>query len=351
MASHFPEAWLEELRARSDIVQVISGYVSLTKKGRNYWGLCPFHGEKTASFSVDEEHQLYYCFGCKAGGNVINFVMDMDRLTFPEAVERLAERAHMTMPEMEQDEEYRERQTRKERLLAANREAARFYHSLLRGDAGKSARAYLEKRRISAQTATRFGLGQKTGLELSEKAGVMAGPEYTHSMGGTWYDGSTLPASIGQESSQFTPIQLANYIATLVNGGTRNATHLLKEIKSSDYSQILSSYEPRVLSTIEIQPQNLQAVKAGMLELTTTGSVASAFRKLDIQAGAKTGSAQVSAQTESNAVFVCFAPYDDPEIALAVVVEHGGSGSAACAPIAGRVLQVCVDAMDREAKN
>lgn len=159
MASHFPEAWLEELRARSDIVQVISGYVSLTKKGRNYWGLCPFHGEKTASFSVDEEHQLYYCFGCKAGGNVINFVMDMDRLTFPEAVERLAERAHMTMPEMEQDEEYRRRQTQKERLLAANREAARFYHETLYSPAGAASLAYLRGRGLTDSVIRQFGLG------------------------------------------------------------------------------------------------------------------------------------------------------------------------------------------------
>jgi len=175
--------------------------------------------------------------------------------------------------------------------------------------------------------AGRFGLGQKTGVELAEKAGVMAGPEYTKSMGGTWYDGSTLSVAIGQESSQFTPIQLANYIATLVNGGTRNATHLLKEVKSSDFSQILLTYETETLSTIEIQDKNLAAVKAGMLELTTSGSVAKHFRNLSVQAGAKTGSAQVSAQTESNAVFVCFAPYDDPEIAVAMVVEHGGSGS------------------------
>ena len=159
MASHFPEAWLEELRARSDIVQVISGYVSLTKKGRNYWGLCPFHGEKTASFSVDEEHQLYYCFGWKAGGNVINFVMDMDRLTFPEAVERLAERAHMTMPEMEQDEEYRRRQTQKERLLAANREAARFYHETLYSPAGAASLAYLRGRGLTDGVIRQFGLG------------------------------------------------------------------------------------------------------------------------------------------------------------------------------------------------
>ena len=178
-----------------------------------------------------------------------------------------------------------------------------------------------------ADYASRFGLGQKTGIELDEKAGVMAGPEYTKSMGGNWYEGSTLSVAIGQESSQFTPIQLANYIATLVNGGTRNATHLLKEVKSSDFSQILYTYEPQVLSTIDIQEKNLEAVKKGMLALTTEGSVRKYFQGLPFQVGAKTGSAQVSAQTESNAVFVCFAPYDDPEIAVAMVVEHGGSGS------------------------
>ena len=175
--------------------------------------------------------------------------------------------------------------------------------------------------------ARRFGLGQKTGLELYEDSGVMAGPEFTESLGGTWYEGNTLSVAIGQESSQFTPIQLANYIATLVNGGTRNATHLLKEVKSSDFSQIIHTYEPKALSTIDIQDKNLEAVKAGMLMLTTEGSVARHFKNLGVQAGAKTGSAQVSAQTESDALFVCFAPYDDPEVAIAIVVEHGGSGS------------------------
>ena len=159
MASRYPAVWLEELRARSDIVQVVSGYVSLTKKGRNYWGLCPFHGEKTASFSVDEEHQLYYCFGCKAGGNVINFVMDIDRLTFQEAVERLADREHMTLPEMERDEDYRKRQTMKERLLSANLEAARFYHETLFTPAGAASLDYLRRRGLSDGIIRRFGLG------------------------------------------------------------------------------------------------------------------------------------------------------------------------------------------------
>ena len=154
----------------------------------------------------------------------------------------------------------------------------------------------------------------------------MAGPAFTESLGGTWYEGSTLSVAIGQESSQFTPIQLANYIATLVNGGTRNATHLLKEVKSSDYSSILSTYEPRVLSTVEIEPENLEAVKAGMLMLTTEGSVKKYFQGLDFKVGAKTGSAQVSANSQSHAVFVCFAPYENPEVAMSIVVEHGGSG-------------------------
>ena len=175
--------------------------------------------------------------------------------------------------------------------------------------------------------ATRFGLGQKTGLELYEESGVMASPEYTESLGGTWYEGSVLSVAIGQESSQFTPIQLANYIATLVNGGSRNATHLLKEVKSSDFSQILYDKQPELLSTIEIKDENLEAVKAGMLALTIQGSVSQHFVGLPFQVGAKTGSAQVDGQVEANAVFVCFAPYDDPEVAMALVVQRGGSGS------------------------
>ena len=175
--------------------------------------------------------------------------------------------------------------------------------------------------------ATRFGLGEKTGIELTERSGVMASREYTESLGQKWYDGNTLSVAIGQENSAFTPIQLADYIATLVNGGTRYSTHLLKEVKSSDFTNVEYSYEPKVLSTIDIQPKNLEAVKSGMLALTSDGSVSRYFQNLGVKVGAKTGSAQISAQTESNAVFVCFAPYDKPEIAMAIVVEHGGSGS------------------------
>ena len=187
--------------------------------------------------------------------------------------------------------------------------------------------------------AAKFGLGEPTGIELYEETGVMAGPEYTQSLGQTWYEGSTLSVAIGQESSQFTPLQLANYIATLVNGGTRYSAHLLKEVKSSDFSQVLYTYEPEVLDSIDIQPENLDAVKAGMLALTTgKGSLARYFQDLPVQVGAKTGSAQVNAETESNAVFVCFAPYDDPQIAISLVVEKGGSGST-LASIAADILR------------
>ena len=177
------------------------------------------------------------------------------------------------------------------------------------------------------QYAAMFGLGQKTGIELTEQAGVVASPEFTESLGGTWYEGNILSVAIGQESTQVTPIQLANYIATLVNGGTRYSTHLLKTVKSNDFSQVTYNYEPKVVGEVEMEEENRQAVMEGMLMLTTEGSVSSAFKDVPVSVGAKTGSAQVSAQTNSNAVFVCFAPYDDPQIAVAIAVEHGGSGS------------------------
>ena len=159
MASRFPAHWLDELRSRSDIVQIVSGYVGLKKSGRKYWGLCPFHGEKTASFSVDGEQQLYYCFGCKAGGDVIHFIMDIERCSFHEAVEILADRAHIPLPEMENDADWEQRQTRRERLLTANREAAKFYHEMLFRPEGAASLNYLRKRGLSDSVIRKFGLG------------------------------------------------------------------------------------------------------------------------------------------------------------------------------------------------
>ena len=172
-----------------------------------------------------------------------------------------------------------------------------------------------------------FGLGEPTGIELYEATGWMDGPEYTESQGQTWYEGNTLHAAIGQGNSRFTPLQLANYVATLANGGTHYAAHLLKEVKSSDFSQVVERYEPTVLNQLDIDPENLSAVTEGMLRVTTEGSAKAYFADLGVQVAAKTGSAQVSSATESNALFVAFAPYENPEIALAIVVEKGGSGS------------------------
>ena len=166
----------------------------------------------------------------------------------------------------------------------------------------------------------------------------MDGPEYTESQGQTWYEGNTLPAAIGQGNSRFTPLQLANYVATLANGGTHYSAHLLKEVKSSDFSQVVERYEPTVLNQLDIDPENLSAVTEGMLRVTTEGSAKAYFADLGVQVAAKTGSAQVSSATESNALFVAFAPYEDPEIALAIVVEKGGSGST-LANIAAEILE------------
>lgn len=169
----------------------------------------------------------------------------------------------------------------------------------------------------------------------------MDGPEYTESLGQTWYEGNTLPAAIGQGNSRFTPLQLANYVATLANGGTHYSAHLLKEVKSNDFSQVVYEREPEVLNQLTIDPENLSAVTQGMLMVTTEGSARSYFAGLTdmgISVAAKTGSAQVSSTTESNALFVAFAPYEDPEIALAIVVERGGSGST-LASIAAQILE------------
>ncbi len=151
----FPDSFLEELRARNDIVDVVSSYVSLRPQSGDYYGLCPFHNEKTPSFHVRPEQQIYYCFGCHKGGSVITFIMEIEHLTYPDAVRFLANRAGLTVPEDERDNGGLSRR----RLLALNRDAARFYNSLLKSEEGAKARAYLEKRRIINQTATRFGLG------------------------------------------------------------------------------------------------------------------------------------------------------------------------------------------------
>ena len=152
----FSESFLTELTERSDIVDVVSGYVRLTRKsGSNLFGLCPFHSEKTPSFSVSPDRQIYHCFGCGKGGGVINFIMEIENLSFPEAVEFLAKRAGIAIPEDPGDEESR----RRSRMLALNKDAARFFYEQLNGPDGGPARDYMNRRRIGAATAKNFGLG------------------------------------------------------------------------------------------------------------------------------------------------------------------------------------------------
>ncbi len=152
----FSDSFLQELADRNSIEDVVGAYVDLSKKsGSNLFGLCPFHNEKTPSFSVSTSGQFYHCFGCGKGGGAINFIMEMENLTFPEAVEFLAKKSGMQMPEHEETPDQR----RRDRMLSLNRDAAKYYHSLLKQPAGRPAIEYIKTRRISPKFVTAFGLG------------------------------------------------------------------------------------------------------------------------------------------------------------------------------------------------
>ena len=155
----FPETWLNELMNRNDIVSVVSEYTRLSPKGGRLWGLCPFHPERDASFTVSPDKQVFHCFSCKAGGSVIQFIMQAESLGYADAVRFLAQRAGMDMPNEINDAKLREEKALRDRLYAANREAAMFYHQVLLSDAGLPARQYLLNRGIDGSTAVRFGLG------------------------------------------------------------------------------------------------------------------------------------------------------------------------------------------------
>jgi len=150
---------VEEVRTKNDIVEVVSEHVRLQKNGGRYWGLCPFHNEKSPSFSVNGDLQVYHCFGCGAGGNVYTFVMNYENYSFPEAVKMLAERAGVQLPEQDESEEGRRRESRRTRLLAVNKEAAKFFYYQLRTPHGEIGYNYLKKRELSDETMQRFGLG------------------------------------------------------------------------------------------------------------------------------------------------------------------------------------------------
>ena len=187
--------------------------------------------------------------------------------------------------------------------------------------------------------AKMFGLGQHTGIETGDAEGTIAGPETSRANNQAWYDGATLYAAIGQENNQFTPLQIANYLATLVNGGDRYSVHLLDSVRSHDNSELLYQYEPELLSSIGIPEDYLATIKEGMYQVSQNAAIARYFNNLPVRVGAKTGTAEIQGgeDSETNGLLVVFAPYDDPEIALCIVMEQGASGSS-LASVAYQIL-------------
>ena len=167
---YYPDEIIEEVRTKNDIVDVIGSYVKIQKKGSSYFGLCPFHNEKSPSFSVSGHKQIYYCFGCGAGGNVISFIMNYENYTFPEAVKLLADRAGVTLPEIEYTQENRDKQNRRNKLMEINKEAARYFYYQLRSERGRIGYQYFAGRQLSDETMKKFGLGYalKTPNDLTQ---------------------------------------------------------------------------------------------------------------------------------------------------------------------------------------
>ena len=165
-----PDSFLQELMARSDIESVVSSYVNMKRRGRNLVGLCPFHGEKTPSFTLYPETSSFYCFGCGAGGNVFTFIMNYENYTFAEAIKLLADRAGIALPEIEDSKEAREKENRRKTLLQINKEAATYFYYQLRAPQGRVGLDYLKGRQLSDETMNRFGLGysNKTSNDLCQ---------------------------------------------------------------------------------------------------------------------------------------------------------------------------------------
>ena len=180
---------------------------------------------------------------------------------------------------------------------------------------------------VMEEYAQMFGLGNYTGIELlGEKKGVIAGPTHRDLIGSTWYPGDTLSAAIGQSDHLFTPIGLANYIATVANGGTLNQAHLLKSIESHDYSETILENNPKPLKQSEFKEENILAVQNGMNNVVNEGGTAAyVFRNYPIQVAGKTGSSEVTGG-DANGLFASYAPFDDPQIAVLIIGEHAGSG-------------------------
>lgn len=188
---------------------------------------------------------------------------------------------------------------------------------------------YETGRKVGIETLNEYGkkvgLGEKTGIELSgEVAGVLAGPEYREKNGDEWYPGDTIQAAIGQSDNTFTPIQMANYAATIANGGTRYAPHLVKDIVSYDGTETILSVEPRILSSLEADEKNMKLVHNGMRRVVTEGSPKSVFEDCGFTVAGKTGTAQTRKDKTPHSWFISFAPYENPQVAIAVVIENAG---------------------------
>ena len=181
--------------------------------------------------------------------------------------------------------------------------------------------------------ATKFGLGQKTGVEIPEATGHVSSPEERKAAGGTWYAGDVITTAIGESDNQFTLLQLANYVSTIANGGTRYTPHFVRSIKTADFKTTLRQTQPEVAQTLDISKHTLQLVREGMLKVGTIGFCRSAFADLPVKAAAKTGTSDVVKLIDgkkvegNNGFLISYAPYEDPEIAVAVVVETADSGA------------------------
>ncbi|MBR5809157.1 MAG: penicillin-binding protein 2, partial [Clostridia bacterium] len=184
-----------------------------------------------------------------------------------------------------------------------------------------------------AEYAEKMGLCERTGIELTEEvAGNVSNPAYKKTLYTTdedkrWVGGDTIQTAIGQSFSAFTPIGLANYAATIANGGTRYKTHIIKSVHSTVDGSLIYENKPEILNEIEISDDNLNAIKLGMLGVADEGSAKQIFSGYPISVGGKTGTAQISKKASNNALFITFAPFDKPEIAIAVVIEHGYRGA------------------------
>ncbi len=180
-----------------------------------------------------------------------------------------------------------------------------------------------------------LGLGVSTEVELPSSSGILAGKEYSDSIGAVWNQGNTIQAAIGQSDNAFTPLQLATYTSTIANGGIRYRSHFIKSVYNYSMTEVIENDFSRVLGQTEISAENFEAVRSGMLRVTEDGTASATFRNYPIRIGGKTGTADAPGKT--NAMFIAFAPYTDPEIAVAIAIENGGHGSAV-APIAKEIF-------------